>query len=281
MQVVQLVDCLDGRGGVVDAGGEGALGDVDELAEAEGGVLLEGPLRADADRAQQGLHGQLRGLAPDLEERAAMGDEVAHHGHQREGDARLAGTREEVLLVHGDEHAGGAGVGDAERGEARGPLGGSVLRVLANALRVHALQAVARLVADAGEDDHGADGLGDVVDVEDEGAHAEHGEHDREPDGQRGHVELDALRRAPHGAQRQQGVDERAHEDAQGELALPVPEEGAQDAGGELVAGLLEHEDGDGEDEAGERHHRGGHRGEHRARAFGTAAEEIPGVRVL
>ena len=41
---VQLVEDLHGRRRVVDARGQGPLGDVDELTDPEGGVLAEGAL---------------------------------------------------------------------------------------------------------------------------------------------------------------------------------------------------------------------------------------------
>ena len=49
--VVQLVEDLDGRGRVVDAGGQRLLGDVDEAAYAEGGVLLHRAVVADPQAA--------------------------------------------------------------------------------------------------------------------------------------------------------------------------------------------------------------------------------------
>lgn len=96
---VQLVEAL-GRGrGVVDTGGEGPLGDVDELADAKGDVLAHLPLRGEPDMAVEGVTGGLVELrdAPDAEHVLALGEELPdraidrHHGVVFTSDLTRAG----------------------------------------------------------------------------------------------------------------------------------------------------------------------------------------------
>jgi hypothetical protein len=103
---VELVDRLQGGGRVVDAGGEGPVGDVGELAEAEGHVLLHGPLPAELDGGDQALVLRSVGPAEDLEQRRAGGHEVADPRDQSQDAAGLGGPPDQGPLVHQHDHAG-------------------------------------------------------------------------------------------------------------------------------------------------------------------------------
>ncbi len=107
-QVVQLVQGLDGGRGVVDAGRERLLGDVDELAEPEGDVLLHAAVAAEVHR---GLDpGQVQPLQPvavrivHVEQRCALGHEVAEVQARPEQDPRLGGRVDQRPLVQADHH---------------------------------------------------------------------------------------------------------------------------------------------------------------------------------
>jgi hypothetical protein len=76
---LEIVDDLDGRGRVVDRGGERSAGDVDHHADGEGRILLDRALLPEGDHPFQiasGVRGW--GEAPDLEEGRLVVDEIAH-----------------------------------------------------------------------------------------------------------------------------------------------------------------------------------------------------------
>jgi hypothetical protein len=119
------------------------------------------------------------------------------------------------------------------------------------------------------------DRLGHVVHEVDEGHQAGQHHQQRHGDGQRGHEDR-ADGPHPHLDEHDQRVDEGRREDAERDLAPPIPQERPQHPGGELTAGELEDDDRDGEHQAGEGHHRRGDRGEDLLGAGRTAAEGQP-----
>jgi hypothetical protein len=117
------------------------------------------------------------------------------------------------------------------------------------------LEQRASLVTDRREDVGGAQGVRDVVDVDDEHRDAAQDEDERDGRRQPGD-ERQRDRFTPHGAQHGHRVDERRHEHAESDLGHPVLDEPAQHARGELAAGQLQGHDSDREHQAGERNHR-------------------------
>ncbi len=94
--------------------------------------------------------------------------------------------------------------------------------------RHEGLDEVPGVVGDPREDRCRADGLGDVVDVGKEDDHRGEHQQERQRDGQLWHEGVDLCRPADT-PQHDQRVDERGHEDAEGDLVLTVVEEGAED----------------------------------------------------
>ena len=96
-------------GGVVDRGRQGLLGDVDELAEAEADVLESSSApgagrRAPAPRADVRSVGAVPVVAPDLGQRCARRDELAHgRGRAGSGSPWRRGQVDQVVLVDGDD----------------------------------------------------------------------------------------------------------------------------------------------------------------------------------
>jgi hypothetical protein len=98
-QVLDVVEHLDGGGRVVDGRRERPDGDVDQDAEGEGRVLLDGPLPPEGEHAPQAPP-QGRWRRPvDLDQDGPVGDEVADRVRQVEDAVAPAGQGQQPARV--------------------------------------------------------------------------------------------------------------------------------------------------------------------------------------
>lgn len=98
---VQLVDDLDRGRRVVDAGGEGAFGDVDKLLDAEADLRVHRPCRPEPDRPVDDpvLVVAEAVVAPDPDDDGAFDDPGADRDEQLDDGVVLLGVLDEPAVV--------------------------------------------------------------------------------------------------------------------------------------------------------------------------------------
>ncbi len=197
-QVVKMVQALRRCCRVVYPGRERPLGDVDQLAKSEGGVLgritFLGEREGCSDRVDVNVS-----VAPDGDEGHAMGDEVADT--RNDGNAHISshGEMTQPLAGHRRDNAPCRRVDGSAGGEERGD--GDVER--AGLAGVHAVDGIGRLAADAIDDLDDPDRRRDVVDVLHEQRDRNKDQGEGDADGDAGHELVDRAVLASHFAQYQ------------------------------------------------------------------------------
>ena len=150
---VQLVEHLHGRRGVVDAGGQGPLGDVDQLADAELGVLLHRALLAEPEGGTNLVHDAVtrQGAVDDGELLAPVAD-LPGPGAQLDDGVGSLGRLHEVAVVHPlHDTVTRSGRHDDRRARRRRP-GGRRRRAVAPRVVVALLERRERLARDPVDD---------------------------------------------------------------------------------------------------------------------------------
>ncbi len=217
------------------------------------------------------------GIPPHLRDGLVRDDEVPGTSEQRDAGARLPQAprrRRDVdrAKVSGTRHV------HAQTGSLVTPR----LQQADRLRLVGALVAVARprelrerLVPDPPGQVRHLDQLRDVVDEREEHHQRGQREQDRERDAERWH---EGVGLAAHRSQDDERVGEHADEGACGELGDAIGQEAAEDPRAVLGRRELQHDDREGEREAGDRHEGAGDGGQHVAGRRGSAAEADVGV---
>ena len=220
---MELVDDLACRGRVIDAGRQGPVGDVDELAQAERRVLVHRALVADGEGVPH-LVGIDPPVAVHAGDRRPAGQRIADLDEGLEDRVAVRGEAAQSFDVDGLDDTGSVG---SEDRRARRPDRERRHGFAADRVGVAALDRRPGLGCDGCDDGRGAHRVSHVVDVVDE-RHDRREQEDERPPDRDGRHEPDVADRADL-AQDEQGVHERRHEHPEDDLVLAVAQERAGD----------------------------------------------------
>ena len=268
------MDLVDGEHGgrrVVDRRRQRLQRDVDDDAEGERRILFHRPFRAERDGFPDR---RVEPTAPavDVEQRVALGHEVADLRHDLDDAVLTFGERGEALDVEGEHDSGLARQLDGLAGWGGEHLGRRGL--LGEAARVDLLDDPDPPITHVGEHAHRPEVLSEIAHEIDECRDRGHVEHDRERNPELRHRCVDP---AQHG----EPVDEREGEESDGGAGRVVRERAGNDTGSELGAGDLHGHEQDGEDEHDARECRADERGRERPCARRPESEQGPPRRLI